>query len=69
MITATNVQPLTYYGLSTDTKPTGITGGNGQKFIEIDTHAEFYFDEEGNQWCAVPTPETPDADTTPDADG
>ena len=69
MITATNVRPLTYWGLSTDTKPTGITGGNGQKFIEIDTHAEFYYDEAGDQWCGVPTPDTtPDSDTTPDTD-
>lgn len=54
MITATNQRPLTYYGRSTDTKPTGILGGNGQKFIEIDTHAEFLYDEEGNQWCGKP---------------
>ncbi len=57
MITAPNTKPLTYYGLSTDTKPTGIKGGNGSKFIEIDTHAEFLYDETGDQWCGVPEPE------------
>jgi len=57
MITVSNVPMPVYYGLSTDTKPTGITGGNGSKFIEIDTHAELYYDETGDQWCGVPTPD------------
>ena len=59
MITVSNVPMSVYYGLSTDTKPTGITGGNGSKFIEIDTHAAFYYDEDGDRWCGLPEPETP----------
>ena len=59
MITVSNVDMPKYYGKSTDTKPTGITGGNGSKFTEIDTHEVFYYDEEGDQWCALPSPETP----------
>ena len=59
MVTVHSYQMPVYFGLSTDTKPTGLKGANGSKFIEIDTHAEFYYDEAGNQWCAVPTPETP----------
>ena len=57
MITVSNVPMPVYYGLSTDTKPTGITGGNGSKFVEIDTHKESYYDEEGDQWHGEPVPE------------
>jgi len=66
MVTVHDFKMPVFYGLSTDTKPTGMNGMNGAKFIEIDTHAEFYYDEAGDQWCAKPEPETPDS--TPDAD-
>ena len=39
----------TYYGLSTDSKPT--TGvGNGSIFIEMDTGKGYFFDLENNEW-------------------
>ena len=57
MITSPNTPPPVYYGLSTDTKPTGMPNENGAKFIEIDTHAEFYYDEKGSQWHGAPSPE------------
>lgn len=42
----------TYYGLSTDTKPTtGI--GNGSVFIEMDTGKAFFFDAENSLWLEV----------------
>ena len=45
---------VTFYGLSTDTKPTNV--GNGSKFIEVDnagkadTPYEYYFDAENSAW-------------------
>ncbi len=48
----------TFYGMKADTKPTQNVQ-NGAKFIEIDTHEEFYFDEAGTTWYGVPVPETP----------
>jgi len=57
MITVPATKPPTYYGKSTDVKPTGLKGGNGSKFKEIDTHAEFFYDEEDDQWCGAPEPE------------
>lgn len=37
--------------LSLDTKPTtDPTMMNGSKLIELDTHKEFYYDEENNKW-------------------
>ena len=39
----------TYYGLSTDTKPTdGVL--NGSQFIELDTSTLYFFSEEGQTW-------------------
>lgn len=39
----------TYYGLSTDIKPT--TGvGNGSCFIEMDTGKVYFFNAAGNAW-------------------
>lgn len=39
----------TYYGLSTDDKPTG-TALNGRKFTEMDTGKEYRFDAENQRW-------------------
>ena len=39
----------TYYGLSTDTKPTeGV--GNGSAFIEMDTSKVYFFDAGNPEW-------------------
>ena len=39
----------TYYGLSTDTKPTkGV--GNGSAFIEMDTSKVYFFDAGNSEW-------------------
>lgn len=50
----------TFYGLSTDTKPTSC--GNGSIFIEIDTGSGFFFDAENSTW--YPEIETPEDDNT-----
>ena len=39
-----------YYGLSTDTKPTGEHVVNGSTFIEMDTSKKYYYDEENKLW-------------------
>lgn len=42
----------TYYGLSTDSKPT--TGvGNGSIFIEMNTGKAYFFNAAGNAWVEV----------------
>lgn len=38
----------TFYGLSSDDKPTSC--GNGSKFMEIDTGKIFMFDGENKEW-------------------
>lgn len=39
----------TYYGLSTDSKPTdGV--GNGSAFVEMDTGKLYFFDSTNTQW-------------------
>lgn len=39
----------TYYGLSTDSKPTkGV--GNGSAFIEMDTSKVYFYDAAGESW-------------------
>lgn len=39
----------TYYGLSTDTKPTdGV--GNGSRFVEMDTSKIYCYDLTGETW-------------------
>lgn len=40
----------TYFGLSTDTKPTGDTVGNGSCFLEMDTSKVFFYDADGALW-------------------
>lgn len=43
------VQATTYFGLSTDQKPT--TGvGNGSVFIEMNTSKIYFFDADGAAW-------------------
>lgn len=37
-------------GLSTDTKPTGVSVGNGWSFIEMDTGKVFFYDAESEEW-------------------
>lgn len=37
-------------GLSTDTKPTGMTVGNGWSFIEMDTGKVFFYNAEDEEW-------------------
>ena len=45
------------YGLSTDTKPTGIFEGirlaNGSTFYAMDTKAVYIYDEENERWLDV----------------
>lgn len=43
---------VTYYGLSTDTKP--VSAGNGSVFIEVDTQKGFFFDAENATWYPEP---------------
>lgn len=52
MIRQVNLDMDEYRGLSTDTKPTGIT--NGSTFLEIDTGTKYMYDEEGDEWCEMP---------------
>lgn len=37
-------------GLSTDTKPTGVSVGNGWSFIEMDTGKVFFYNAEDEEW-------------------
>ena len=39
----------TFYGLSTDTKPTTKVS-NGSCFIEMDTGKAYFFDAENSEW-------------------
>lgn len=41
-------EPKEIYGLSTDTKPTGVP--NGSIFVEMDTSKLYVFDADGTQW-------------------
>jgi hypothetical protein len=40
----------TFYGLSTDTKPTDVA--NGSTFYEIDTDKQYWFDFANKLWLA-----------------
>jgi len=42
-----------FYGLSTDTKPTGVE--NGRKFIEMDTGKTYYYSASGSGEWIDPT--------------
>lgn len=47
-------EPLEFFGLSKDVKPTGEIEGvkitNGSVFIEMDTKKIYMYDEENRQW-------------------
>lgn len=43
------VRPVTFFGLSTDTKPTDYIA-NGSVFIEMDTSKVYFFDAANSQW-------------------
>lgn len=43
-------EPTTYYGLSTDSKPTGTGVFNGSCFLEMDTGKLYFYDAAGSQW-------------------
>lgn len=54
LVTANNIASTneTYYGLSTDSKPT--TGvGNGSIFIEMNTGKAYFFNAAGSAWIEV----------------
>lgn len=42
-------RPITWYGLSTDTKPAENVV-NGSAFIEMDTGKLFFYDQAGGTW-------------------
>ena len=49
IVDSINTTNVTFYGLSTDAKPTeGV--GNGSCFIEMDTGKGYFFDVENNEW-------------------
>lgn len=54
MVTASNTNhPITFYGSSTDTKPTkwgDISLQNGDNFLEMDTGDVYFYDEGNNNW-------------------
>ena len=50
----------TFYGLSTDSKPT--SAGNGSVFIEVDTGNGFFFDAENDVWY-------PQTESEPESEG
>ena len=43
-------EQATFFGLSTDTKPTGDTVANGSCFLEMDTGKIWFYDADGAQW-------------------
>lgn len=47
------VKSCDFRGLSTDTKPTDLSVGNGSTFIEIDTGKIFLYDAAGSIWYEV----------------
>ena len=50
----------TFYGLSTDTKPTSC--GNGSCYIAVDTGVGFFYDAENSEW--YPTVEDDSSEET-----
>ena len=54
MVTASNTNhPITFYGLSTDTKPAkwgDISIENGDTFVEMDTGDVYFYDKDNNDW-------------------
>lgn len=51
-------EPLSFKGLSTDSKPTGTYNGlkivNGSTFFEMDTQDCYFYDGGSNTWLAQP---------------
>ena len=51
MITADKTKDqATFYGLSTDSKPTGVAVANGSVFLEMNTGKIYFYDAAGDQW-------------------
>ena len=50
MITTDRNGPTTFYGNSTDTKPTGADAANGSFFLEMDTGKTYLYDASGDTW-------------------
>ena len=51
MITADKSKDqATFFGLSTDTKPTGAEVANGSCFLEMDTSKIYFYDADNAQW-------------------
>lgn len=51
MITADYTKDqATYYGLSTDSKPTGGAVANGSVFIEMNTGKVYFYNASGGVW-------------------
>lgn len=49
-LTPQNTASAELVGLSTDTKPTGVSVGNGWSFIEMDTGKVFFYNAEDEEW-------------------
>jgi len=49
MVTFVGTTPPTYYGLTTDEKPTQYVQ-NGSVFIEMDASALYFYDAETETW-------------------
>lgn len=51
-------EPLSFKGLSTDTKPTvsydSLTIKNGSTFFEMDTQEVYFYDGDSDTWLAQP---------------
>ena len=47
------ISAVTLFGLSTDSKPTGDTVGNGSCFLEMDTGKAYFYDAENSQWRSL----------------
>lgn len=51
MITADKSKDqATFFGLSTDVKPTGAAVANGSAFIELDTSKIYFYNADGAEW-------------------
>lgn len=48
IVSGSVVTDATFFGLSTDSKPTGVA--NGSCFVEMNTGKIYFFDAAGTQW-------------------
>ena len=55
MITTDKNGARTFYGTSSDTKPSGADAANGSCFLEMDTGNVYFYDAEGAEWRVSPT--------------